>query len=136
MTDITVTAGSVVAGANAATDTGVAGETITAGKLLYKSSSTGKWMLADNDSAITEAQKAVGMALNGASLNQPLVVLKSGDVTMNAALTAGTAYYLSSTPGGICPVADLASGKNVCQVGLAKSTTVLAVSFQTPGVVL
>jgi hypothetical protein len=55
-------------------------------------------------------------------------------VTVNAVLTKGSAYYLSETPGGIQPVADLTTGENVCQLGIAKSTTVLAVRIVAPGV--
>jgi hypothetical protein len=136
MTDLTITAASVVAGANAVRDSGSAGEAITAGQAVYRSSTSNKWMLADSDSATAEARTAIGIALNGAALNQPLAVLKSGDITIGATLTAGTAYYLSNTPGGICPVADVGAGESVCLLGLAKSTTVLAVAIQSPGVTL
>ena len=136
MTDLVITAASVLAGTNATRDSGNAGEAITAGQAVYRSSTTNKWMLADSDSATAEAKKATGIALNGAALNQPLAVLKSGDITIGAALTAGTAYYLSNTPGGICPVADVGAGEDVCLIGLAKSTTVLTVAIQSPGVTL
>jgi hypothetical protein len=51
-------------------------------------------------------------------------------------MTAGVAYYLSDTPGGICPVADLGTGEYPSIVGIATSTTVLNVNFQSSGVVL
>lgn len=136
MVDLVITAGSVVAGASSVKKNGIAGETITAGKVVYLSSTTNKWMLADSNSVTAEARQAVGIALNGASLNQPVTVQSSGDVTIGAALTAGTAYYLSDTPGGICPLADVGAGEYVCQIGLAKSTTVLSVNIQYPGVSL
>ncbi len=126
----------VVAGSNSAQISGVAGETIAAGKAVYKSSATGKWMLADSNSATAEARQAQGIALTGSSLNQPLTIHRSGDITIGGTLVAGTAYYLSDTPGGICPVADVGAGEYVCLLGLAKSTTVLAVSIQYPGVSL
>jgi hypothetical protein len=93
-------------------------------------------MLGDNNSATAEAKQATGIALNNAALNQPLMVQKSGDITIGGTLTPGSAYYLSATPGGICPVADVASGSVVCQLGLAKSATVLALDIQSPGVTL
>ncbi len=136
MADLTITATSVLAGANAVRDSGNAGEVITAGQAVYRSSTTNKWMLADSDSATAEAKKLTGIALNGAALNPPLAVLKSGDITIGATLTAGTAYYLSATLGGICPVADVGEGEDVCLLGLAKSTTVLVVAIQSPGVTL
>lgn len=136
MVDITLTPANVIAGANSTAVTGVAGETIAAGKAVYLSSTTKKWMLADSNSATAEARQAKGIALNGASLNQPVAVHKSGDITIGGTLTAGQAVYLSDTPGGICPLADVGAGEYVCLLGLAKSTTVLSVDIQFPGVSL
>lgn len=136
MTDISITAANVVAGGNAAKESGVAGETVAAGKAVYRASATRKWMLADSNSGTAEARRAVGIALNTASLNQPLTVQKAGDITIGATVTAGTAYYLSDAPGGICPLADVGSGESVCLLGLAKSTTVIAIDIQFPGVSL
>jgi len=134
MADLVITNTAVVAADNAVKESGLAGETITAGKAVYKSPTSKKWMLADSNSATAAAKTAGGVALNGASLNQPVTVAKSGDITMNAVLTAGSAYYLSDTAGGICPDADVGSGENVCQIGIAKSTTVLSVKIVSPGV--
>lgn len=136
MADLTVTAASVLPGSNAAVVQGTAGETITAGKVVYQSSTTKKWMLADSNSATAEVRQAQGIALNGASLNQPISVQKSGDITTGATMTAGVALYLSDTPGGICPVADVGSGEYVCLLGVTKSTTVLALDIQYSGVAL
>jgi hypothetical protein len=136
MADLSITAASVIAGDNAGRAAGIAGETITAGKAVYLASGTKKWMLADSNSATAEVRRATGIALNGASLNQPVDVATGGDITIGATLTAGTAYYLSDTPGGICPLADVGSGEYVCLLGLAKSTTVLALDIQYPGVAL
>ncbi len=134
MTDLVVTAANVVADPSASRVLGQAGEVITAGKAVYLSSITKKWMLADSNSATAEAKKAAGIALNGAALNQPLVVCTGGAVTMGATLVPGDPYYLSETPGGIQPAADLGAGENVCQLGLAISASVLNVAIQNPGV--
>lgn len=136
MADLTITAASVLAGSSAAVEYGTSGATITAGKAVYKSASDKKWKLADNNDATAEVRRATGIALTGSSDGQPVAVLTGGDITIGATLTAGTAYYLSDTPGGICPLADLASGEYVCLLGIAKSTTVLAVDIQYPGVAL
>lgn len=135
MADLSITAASVVtSGSDFSKEVGVAGETITAGMAVYKSSSTGKWMKADNNAASAEARTALGIALTGSSLNQPIVVQTDGDVTIGASLTAGAEYYLSDTAGGICPVADVGSGEYICRIGIAKSTTVLAIDINYPGV--
>lgn len=133
--DLSVTAANVVAGSNASVDrVGIAGETITAGQFVYLSSTTGKYMKADADGASAEIRTPKGVALNGASDGQPLAIARGGDVTIGATLTAGTAYYLSGTAGGIAPVADVGAGEYVVLLGLAKSTSVLAVAIQYTGV--
>src|SRR5690349_19737444 len=110
MADLTITAANCVPGADARLEQGFAGETITAGMPVYKAS-TGLWMKADSNSATALARQATGIALTGSSLNQPIVVQKSGSLTLGATMTAGIAYYLSDTAGGICPVADVGSGE-------------------------
>ncbi|WP_421912735.1 hypothetical protein [Mesorhizobium sp.] len=134
MADLSITATLVVAGANAVTDQASAGEVIAAGKQVYLSSTTKKLMLADSNSATPEARKAIGTALNGGALDQPIKYQKAGDITIGATLTPGVAYYLSDTPGGICPFADVGTGEYVGLIGLAKSATVLSLNYQFTGV--
>ena len=136
MADLVITAANVVAGADSTTVSGTAGVTITAGQAVYLDATTGKYALADADSATVAQRRAIGIALNGAALNQPIKVLTSGDITTGATMTAGVAYYLSGTAGGICPVADVGTGEYVCLLGIAKSTTVLGFSVQFPNVAL
>ena len=134
MSDLSVTAASVVKGSNAVIERGSAGETVTAGMAVYKDATTGKYMKADSNSATAAARVPLGVALNGASLDQPLTIQKSGDITIGATLTAGVTYYLAETPGGICPRADVGTGEYFCVVGIAKTTAVLALGILASGV--
>lgn len=136
MADISITPANVIAGSNATVDHGTAGATITAGQVVYRAASDKKWKLADSNSATAEVREATGVALNSASNGQPIAVQKAGDITIGGTLTAGVALYLSDTPGGICPVADVGSGEYVCLLGVTKSTTVLALDIQYSGVAL
>jgi hypothetical protein len=136
MTALSITAANVVAGSNATRDTGTAGEAITAGQAIYLASATNKWMLADTNSATAEARVAKGIALNSAALNQPVVILKDGDITIGATVTKGVGYYLGGTAGTIVPVADLTTGDYTCFLGIAKSTSVIAVKIQSAGVAI
>ena len=136
MADISVTATAVLPGSNAVTENGLLGAAVTAGQVVYKEATTGTWKLADADSATAEVRQGSAIALNGGASGQPVRVLRSGDLTLTAVLTAGLAYYLSNTAGGICPVADIGAGEYVELVGIAKSTTVLNVNFIYPGVSL
>ena len=131
MVDIVITATNVI---GAPSEHGVAGETLVAGKAVYRAATSKKWMLADSNSATPEVRQATGIALNGAALNQPVAVQKSGDITVGGTLVAGSSYYLSDTPGGICPDADVGAGEYVCLLGVAKSTSVLTLDVQFPNV--
>lgn len=137
MADLTITATSVLAGGGATITEGVAGAAITAGQVLYHDADAGTWKLADCDIASPAAARSPkGIALNGAAVGQPLKILTKGPITIGATLTAGVAYYLSGTAGGICPVADLATGDYPTIIGIATSTTVLDVLFHESGVAL
>lgn len=136
MADLTITATSVVAGGNARTVDGTAGATITAGQAVYLDSTTGTYKLADCDSATAAVRSPAGIALNGAATGQPVEIATSGNITIGATVTAGVAYYLSATAGGICPVADLGSGDYPVFLGFATSSSVLALRIVESGVAL
>lgn len=136
MVDLVITAANVVAGGSSVTVDGTAGAAITAGQVVYRDATTGRYLLADCDSATAAARSPAGIALNGAATGQPVEVLTKGAVTIGATLTAGVAYYLSPIAGGICPVADLLTGDYPTIIGIARSTTVLDVLIHESGVAL
>lgn len=136
MTDISITAANVVSGSDAVVEHGIAGAAITAGQVVYLDSSTNKYGLADSNSATAAVRAPRGVALNGAAADQPLAIQRSGAITIGGTLTAGVAYYLSDTPGGICPVADVGSGEYSVVLGMAASASVLNLDIQASGVAL
>ncbi|MBI5111864.1 MAG: hypothetical protein HZA68_07815 [Rhodovulum sp.] len=134
MADLSITAANVLAGSDATIEHGRAGAAITAGQVVYREAATGKYRLADCDSATAEAKVPAGVALHGAADGQPLAIVTSGDVAIGAALTAGEPYYLSATPGAIQPYADVGTGETVVSLGFARSTSVLVLRIQNTGV--
>lgn len=136
MADIAITAANVVAGTGATTTSAKAGAAITAGQVAYLDQTTGLVSPAQNNSATPAVRSSYGIALNGAAAGQPVLVLQSGPVTIGGVLTPGVMYYLSATPGGICPVADLGVGKYPGALGFAISAAVLSVKLQEAGVSL
>lgn len=136
MADLSVTAASCVPVAGALIGYGTSGGTLAAGKAIYLEASSNTWKLADNNSGTAEVRQATAIALTGSSAGQPVAYQTSGDLTLGATMTAGVAYYLSDTAGGICPVADLASGEYPCLIGIASSTTVIKLGFNYSGVAL
>lgn len=135
MSDLSITAANVKAGANAVTIQGVAGATVTAGQVVYRDGADSKFKLGDSDSATAAVKDATGIALHGASDGQPLMVQTGGEITPGATMVAGTSYYLSSTPGAIQPVGDLGT-EDVILIGIAKSATVLALKIFDSGVTI
>src|SRR3954469_20892969 len=99
MTDIVLTAANVLpTAASAVTVLGLAGATITQGKVLYLDATSGKWKLADSNDASAAVHKASGIALTGGSDGQPIVVQTAGDITIGGTLVPGSRYYVSGTP--------------------------------------
>ena len=136
MADITITAANVIAGADANVVPMTAGAAITAGQVVYREAATRLAKLADCDNATAEVRIPYGIALHAAANGQPLSVLRSGPITIGATITAGTDYWLSGNPGGICPRADVASGDRAVLIGVATSATVLRVDIQDSGVTI
>ncbi|UES51572.1 hypothetical protein [Roseibium aggregatum] len=136
MADLSITPANVISGAGSIIDRGTGGAAITAGQPVYKDSADDKYKLSDCDSATEATRQCDGIALNGCADGQPLAVHKSGPLTVGAVLTAGQAYYLSATPGGIAPYADLGSGDYPVLLGIASSDSVLKVAITAAGVAL
>ena len=125
MANLTITAANVVAGAGAAFDSGLAGATITAGQCVYRDAADRKFKLVDADALPSGGVTNVFLALNGAANNQPLTVLRSGEVTIGGTMVAGTTYVAASTPGAIAPQADLGAGDAVIVLGVARTTGIM-----------
>jgi len=132
MVDLVITAASVKS-QGGTVEHGVAGATITAGKLLAVAADS-RYVLADSNGA-APINMPRGIALHGSSADQPIAVHRSGPIALGTTLVAGAPYYMSETPGGIQPIADLQTGETIAQIGLATSTTTLDFRVTAPGVV-
>ena len=80
MADLTVTATSVVP-ISGSVQSGIAGETITAGNSLYIKAADGKLWKAQCDGTAEEAT-GVGVAMNGAAVNPPVASVADGSVNI------------------------------------------------------
>jgi hypothetical protein len=124
MADLTVTAASVIAGTNAITESAIAGETLTAGQVVYKKASDGKYYKAQCDGTTEEAGSGgLGIALHAAGANQPIRFQRGGGLVIGATTVKTSIYCLSATAGGICPEADLVSTNKRVYIGYATDTS-------------
>ena len=120
--DISVTAASVVPGPGAPTQTGIFGETVTAGQLLYKdASNSNKLMKASTLNSATA--ECVGVSLDGGAAGQPGTYQTSGEYTVGGTCAIGVAYGVSDTAGAIALVADNGTGDFGTIFGIGRSTT-------------
>jgi len=130
MADLTITETNV--SSSAVTESGTAGEQITAGDAVYLDATTGEIKAALNDSAAHSAVK--GIAINRAEDGQPVSWVPAGNVSFGAILTVGEIYVLSANAGKIAPEADNGSGEYVTVLGVATSTSVLKLGIINSGV--
>jgi hypothetical protein len=137
MADISVTAGSVLASANAVIERKYnAGATVAAGDVVYLDSNN-KWMLMDSNASAAGNNVADtrGIALGGGANNQPIAVCtRDSFFTPGATLTNGIAYYASPNAGKIAPVGDIGSGNYATVLGIARTTTVMNLNPTASGI--
>lgn len=113
-----------------------AGDTITAGDLMYVASD-GDYELAQANAASTDA--VYGIALNNASDGQPLCVQTKGQITIGGTVVRGVIYCLDdAVAGAIVPWADLSADNSdyLTMIGPAISGTVIDVAIKITGVTL
>src|SRR5437764_1377318 len=96
----------------------VAGETVTAGQPGYKKASDGRYWKALNTALASAA--AAGVFTTGGNAGDTVNLATGGDIDLAVQPTVGAAYYVSANAGGICPVADVASGHYVTFLGIGK----------------
>ena len=114
----------VLSGSDADFYQGLAGETITAGQVCYLSAATNRLLKADANLSLAAAS-VKGVALNGASAEQPLrlqtggVLIFGATSTINSlAVVVGENLILDATAGGMTQAADAATGWYVTTLGV------------------
>lgn len=112
---------------------GTAGETITAGQAVYLSDGSGaktagQWFLADADLTYASTLPLVGVAPSAIASGASGTIRLAGQVTGLTSLTVGSAYYISSTAGGLTSTAPA----NRRVVGIADSTSSLVLALSLP----
>lgn len=136
MANLAITTTEVVAGTvgSPSFDQLVAAEVIDPGEVYYINA-VGQAALADNSTAIKAAAK--GIAVSGALVaGQYIVGQKNKKVVLGAtaAVGQGTPYFLSGTPGKICPAADLAAEDYVTPLGIGGADDDLVLGIAPSGI--
>lgn len=134
MAAISVTPANVAVGSETTTTIIVqAGEAVTQGQPVYRSTSTGKYLKADANDTAAKAD-VEGIVITPASSDGWFVLATAGQVNMGATLTKGTVYVAGSTAGEVVPWADLTTNDYVTILGVASSTALLDLSIVPTGI--
>jgi len=133
MVDISITPANVVKGTDAVVQSGIAGATILAGQSVARDVD-GLIKLYDSDSASSNIRTLLGVALHGASANQPIQFQTGGNITIGGTVVTGTVYLGSDTAGGIRPAVDLNSGDFTSVLGIAISAAAIKIGIVNGGV--
>jgi len=117
MADLSITAANVKMVAGASTKVATAGATITAGQTLYgDANDSSKLKLASTASSAAAA--IVGIALHGASADQPITYLYEGDIDIGGTVGIGAVLVASDNPGSIADSGDNTTGDYVTTIGI------------------
>lgn len=131
MADITITASDVqIKSAFTEVTTGVAGEALTQGKVVYQDTD-GDWFIADCTDENADAASGV-VLIPAAAVGDTFSVAKSGPIDIGGTLTVGAIYVLSES-GAIAPAADLTSSDYVTIVGVATAADTIDLDFSVSG---
>lgn len=112
---------------------GVAGEALSAEKVVYLSDgsgalSAGRWYLADGDLDYASSLPFVGMVPDAIANGATGSIRIQGRLPVTGPLTPGASYYVSNTAGNLSST----PGTNERKVGVADSTTSIVLSPNPP----
>lgn len=130
MADLAITAANVLQGSSPQVESGYAGETILAGKSVYKAAN-GLFMLAQSDGTPIQAGLGVrfGVAQGDSRNGQPIFVQYGGQLGIGGTVVVGTVYCISDTFGGICTLAAVPSGNLITILGFGISATTIDMNY-------
>ena len=108
-----------------------AGETLTSGQAIYLSDGTGartagRWYLTDSDTAAYSTLPITGFVTTDVASGATGSVRLLGEATVPGALSVGSTYYLSGTPGAL----STSVGTFAKAMGVADSATTLIMTVQ------
>ena len=135
MADLSITPAQVLPSTGAKYLHGIAGEALTAGEVVYKKSSDGRYWKADAD--VEASADADGLVVAEAeAAGAGVLVQYAGDITLGAgaAPTQGQTYVVSATAGGIGLEGELASDDYLTYLGYGIGTNAVRLMIKATGI--
>jgi len=119
--------------ANTVTEAIVYGATVAAGQPVFLDTNDSEYKLADNDdTAVKAVVKGIAMT-PGVDAGYGLIAKSGSIILVGTTMVVGETYLLSSTLGGIMPVADANTSDYVTIIGVAASATQLDLFIKATG---
>lgn len=112
----------------------IAGEELVQGEAASYSEITNRWNKAINDTAVHAGEDGVAIVLTHSFAEQPVALLRDGNIDLGCALVVGEEYYISANAGKIKPFSELGSGEFRTRVGIADETDNLRLQFDATGI--
>lgn len=135
MAELSVTAANVIPVTGYTFETGIAGETITAGMPVYlKAADSRLWKAGHNGTSAIAA--VVGISLHAALAGQPLRYQTSGSLGFGAILTVGVTYILGNTLGSIAVDSDAGTTDYKTILGVASATSNMLLKIFASGAII
>lgn len=126
MATITITKGNVIPSTSGTRNSGIAGEALEAGQVIYLKSD-GLWYKADCttlEKSGNGSSQNLRFALADAGTNQPIVFAEPGSlITVGSVLAKGIWYILSATAGKMANHGDLTAGQFSVSLGYAPTAS-------------
>lgn len=140
MATITITKGNVIPSSVGTRNSGIAGEALEAGQVLYLKASDNRWYKADCttlEKSGNNSSQNLRIALADAGTAQPIVFAEPGSlITVGSVLTKGLWYVLSATAGKIADHGDLTTGQFSVNMGYAPTASTFFFNPQTTGIAI
>lgn len=132
--DLVITAGNVAWVSGPAPIVVLAGAAFTAGQTGYLDTSVNKFKLADANATAGIINYPSIVALSSGADGVYMLAAQAGTIiNIGATIAKATSYFQSATPGGMAPLADVASGWVVVEIGKGITTANLLLTFQQAG---
>ena len=109
----------------AVSETGIAGEAVAIGEIVYLKTTDGKWWLAKADAEAT-SEGQLGIALSAGDAEDEITVQTKGDY-VTTGLTVGRQYVSAATAGELVTTAPAVATNVVRLFGYAVSTTTMRI---------
>lgn len=134
MPDLTPEPTTTVKGSGATTSSGIAGETIAPGTVIYLKSSDNRYY-ATVRATSTETAAIAGMCLTYSSAGQPCIIQTSGVIYVGAATIVGAPYVLGSAAGTVAEHSSNAStNAYMSLLGFSTTNANIAITIVNTGV--